>query len=147
MDQMLLSFDTNKTNSLCQGNMKEKLPVRPLDILIILLALSLTGFSFFSTYIRKQNTSQVLIQGTDRKWIFPLDAEETVIVPGPLGNTVVRIHDGQVWVESSPCANQVCVAAGHIKEQGLWAACLPNNVIIMIEGSDETGTQIDGYAW
>ena len=126
--------------------MKDRLPVKSLDIVIIAAAICLTGFSFFNSYIKPQNTSQVVIRGAENTWIFPLDAEETVIVPGPLGNTVICIHDREAWVESSPCANQVCVSAGHINRQGVWTACLPNNVFLMIEGSDEQNL-VDYTAW
>jgi hypothetical protein len=120
-------------------------PVKPWDIVIILLALSLTGFSFFSTYLKPRNILQVLIQGQNQKWIFPMGAEETVNVQGPLGSTVVRIHENQAWVESSPCKNKICVSAGHLRSNGEFAACLPNKVLIMIEGNDAP-EGIDGYA-
>jgi hypothetical protein len=123
---------------------KGKIPVKPWDVVIILLALCLTGFSFFSTYFKPRNSLHVLIEGQNQKWIFPLDAEETVNAQGPLGTTVVRIHENQVWVESSPCDNKICVAAGHLRNNGEFAACLPNNVLIMIEGNDVT-EKIDGY--
>ena len=124
-----------------------KLPLKIPDIVIILLALGLTGFSAFAAYVSPQSTTQVLIQGKDQSWVFPLDAEETVIVGGPLGNTVVRIHDKQAWVESSPCINQTCVASGHLRQQRAWAACLPNNVFLMIEGNNEPGNTPDTIAW
>ncbi|MCL2479305.1 MAG: NusG domain II-containing protein [Treponema sp.] len=126
--------------------MKQTFPVRILDVIIIFLAIFLTGFSVFSAYIKPEKTSQVLIRGTNGEWIYPLDSEETVTVPGPIGDTVIRIQDGQAWVESSPCANQTCVRAGHLSKQGLWTACLPNNVFLMIEGSDGSN-DVDGSAW
>ncbi|MDR0444039.1 MAG: NusG domain II-containing protein [Treponema sp.] len=121
--------------------MRIKIP----DILIILLAASLTGFSAFAAYA-KPKAVRVLIRGQEREWTFPLDAEETVTVQGPLGNTVVRIHDSRAWVESSPCENQTCVASGHVRRQGAWAACLPNNVLLLIEGSNDE-PEIDSIAW
>ena len=121
-----------------------KIPVKLWDMVIIFLALCLTGFSFFSTYIKPQNGLQVLIEGQNQKWIFPLEAEETVNVQGPLGTTVVRIHENRTWVESSPCDNKICVSAGHLRSNGEFAACLPNNVLIMIEG-DDVSERIDGY--
>ena len=126
--------------------MKGKLPVKLPDIVIILLALALTGFSAFSVYVKPRDTSHVMIQGMSQTWVFPLSAEETVSVPGPLGTTVVRIHENRAWVESSPCENQTCVGMGHIWLQGAWVACLPNNVFLMIEGSDEQGN-LDSIAW
>ena len=120
-----------------------KVPVKIPDVLIILLALGVTGFSAFAAYIQPGNTSQVLIQGQEGQWIFPLNAEETLSVRGPLGNTVVRIHGNEVWVESSPCNNQICVASGHVASRGAWVACLPNNVMFVIEGNDGPEDQPD----
>jgi hypothetical protein len=122
-----------------------KIPVKPWDVVIIFLAICLTGFSVFSTYIKTQNNSQVLIEGKNQRWIFPLDAEETINVQGPLGITVVRIHENQTWVESSPCDNKICIGAGHLRNNGEFSACLPNNVLIVIEGNDISG-EIDAYS-
>ena len=141
--------------------MKGKLPVKipgtptetrqcrgsPLDLVIILLALGLIGFSAFEAYLKPQNAEQVLIQGAYETWVFPLDAEETVQVRGPLGLTVVKIHENQAWVESSPCSNQTCVASGHVRYRGAWVACLPNSVFLLIEGSDEQGNTPDSITW
>jgi hypothetical protein len=131
--------------------MKGKQPLKIPDIVIILLGAGLTGFSAFAVYISPELSARVLIQGQDQSWIFPLDAEETVVVRGPLGNTVVKIHDNQTWVESSPCNNQTCVASGHIRQPGAWAACLPNNVFLMVEGNiernDEPEKIPDSVAW
>jgi len=125
---------------------ERKIPVKPWDIVIFFLALVLIGFSFFSIYKKQQNISHVLLEGKNQRWIFPLNAEETVNVPGPLGTTVIRIHKNQTWVESSPCDNKICIGAGHLRNNGAFAACLPNNVLLMIEGNDDTG-EVDGYAW
>jgi hypothetical protein len=127
--------------------MKYNLPVKPLDIVVILLAVGLTGFSAFRVYVRPHNTTQVLIEGPSRRWVFPLDAEETIKVQGLLGETVVRIHGGEAWVESSPCDNKTCVAAGHVHERGDWVACLPNNVFLILEGNDGPGNTPDRTAW
>jgi len=114
------------------------------DIVIIILALALTSFSAYSIYLKPRNVTRVLIEGHGRKWVFPLDAEETVAVPGPLGNTIVRIHGSRAWVESSPCDNQICVTAGYLQRRGEFAACLPNIVLVMIEGHDG---KPDGVSW
>ena len=129
-------------------SMKGKLPVKILDFVIILLALGLTGASAFAVYVKQpQNDTQVLIQGPSQAWVFPLDAEETVNVPGALGTTVVRIHENQAWVESSPCNNQICVAMGRVGYMGGFVACLPNNVILVIEGNHGQENIPDSIAW
>ncbi|MDR0759008.1 MAG: NusG domain II-containing protein [Treponema sp.] len=127
--------------------MKRKVPLKALDIVVILLALGLTGFSAFTVYGKPRDTTRVVINGSGREWVFPLDADETVAVPGPLGNTIVRIQDNQAWVESSPCTNQVCVAAGHVHQRGEWVACLPNNVFLMVEGQEVRRHVPDSTSW
>ena len=128
--------------------MKGKLPIKLFDFVVIALSLGLTAFSAYSVYLRPQNTTRVTIEGSNgqQRWIYPLDAEVTLPVPGPLGNTVVRIHNNQAWVESSPCDNKICVAAGYLRRNLDFAACLPNNVFVMIEGQDDA-RRLDGAAW
>jgi len=115
------------------------------DIFIILLAAGLTLFSAYGAYVKPQGKAQVLIRGQGSEWAFPAGAEETIVVPGPLGDTVVRIHENRAWVESSPCENQTCVASGSVARHGEWAACLPNNVLLLIRGTE--GEDVDTIAW
>jgi hypothetical protein len=116
------------------------------DILIILIAAGLTFFSAFTVYIKPQAFSRVLIQGQDHEWTFPMNINEKIVVPGPLGNTIIQIHENRAWVESSPCENQTCVTSGYVRRQGSWAACLPNNVLLIIEGSNEPNS-VDSVTW
>jgi hypothetical protein len=129
--------------------MNAKLTVKIMDIVIILLALGLTVFHGFAVHLRLGSTTQVLIQGPNQTWVFPLDAEETIRVKGILEDyTVVRISGGEAWAESSPCDNQLCVGMGRIRASSWrsWVACLPNNVMFMLEGNNDNG-QIDATAW
>ena len=87
----------------------------------------------------------MLIRAYGEEWIFQTDTDETVRIKGVLGETVLRIHGSQAWVESSPCENQTCVAAGFISRQGQWTACLPNNVLLMIIGNKDD--DVDAVVW
>ena len=129
--------------------MEKKTPVKIFDIVIILLAVGLTVFSTIAVYITPAKTVQISIEGPNQqKWIYPLDAEETVRVKGILGeDTVIRIHNNEAWVESSPCGNQTCVGMGRVNSRGSWVACLPNNVYFVIEGSNDDGDQLDATVW
>jgi len=120
--------------------------IRALDIVIFLLALLLIGFISLQTYARGRGTPEITIsgaargagqgaaQGAEQQWIYPLDTELTLRVPGPLGETVVVIEDGAVRVISSPCPEKICVKTGRISKPGQWIACLPNRVFISIQG-------------
>ena len=117
-----------------------------MDIIIILSAAAVAFISLYSAYIQPRGQTQVMIQiRNDEKWFFPIDARETVAVKGPIGETIVRIEGNRAWIESSPCDNQTCVAAGFISRQGQWAACLPNNVLLMLFGAKDGN--VDSIVW
>jgi hypothetical protein len=120
--------------------------IRALDISIFLLALIIIGLISLQTYVRGGGTPEITIEaagvpaagrsasGHERQWIFPLDAQTTLRVPGPLGDTVVVIENGSVRVVSSPCPEKICIKTGRISKPGQWIACLPNKVFISIRG-------------
>jgi len=123
--------------------MKKRIKI--LDIVIIFIAISLTVSSAYAAYIKPDSSVRVLIRGQDKEWSFPLEAKETVSVNGPLGDTIVKINEGKAWIESSPCNNQTCIGMGHLNQQGQWAFCLPNKVMLIIEGTDDEN--IDSITW
>ena len=111
--------------------------LKPFDFFAVALSLAVTAASAVYVYGGGTGDAKVIVEGGGKTWVFPLDAEETLSVRGEIGNTVVHIHDGKVAVESSPCENQTCVAAGAIDSNGQWVACLPNAVFVRVEGSSQ----------
>jgi len=126
--------------------MKIKTYLKPLDILVLALAAVLTAAVAGMAYSGEDSSLRVVIRGPDKTWVYPLDAEVQVVVPGVIGETTVRIHDGQAAIVSSPCSGQTCVAAGALHKNGQWAACLPNRVFVLVEGA-EGGESIDAAVW
>ena len=49
---------------------------------------------------------------------------------------VVRVEHGRVCMESASCPDQVCVNQGYISNSALPIVCLPNKVIVTIEGGE-----------
>ena len=120
--------------------------VKALDIVVIALSIVLTLTIASLVYSGERSSSHVIIRGPDKTWIFPLDTETQVDVPGLMGETRVRIHNGEASIVSSPCGGQTCVAAGALHKNGQWAACLPNQVMLLIEGADG-GDATDALSW
>ena len=118
-------------------------PMKPLDIPVITLAVILTFF--IGSSARQTSASRVVVKGQDKTWIFPLEAEELVTVTGSIGETVVEVHNGKTAIISSPCSGQTCVAAGKLHKNGQWTACLPNRVFILIEGTK--GRDVDAASY
>jgi hypothetical protein len=119
--------------------------VKLLDIVIIILAAGVCFLSAYGAYMKPSSSSRVLIQSKDSEWYFPADASETLVVSGPLGDTVIKIEEGRAWVEDSPCENKTCIASGFVARQGQWAACLPNKVLLFMEGKGSD--DVDTLAW
>jgi hypothetical protein len=138
--------------------------LKPWDYGAAAAALIITVLSALFVYAGTGVEETVIIKGSGGSWVFPLGAEETLAVPGPLGDTVVELRDGEVRVLSSPCANQTCVTAGRIHSRGQWVACLPNRVLLRVEGGAKpaggvprqtdsgpgdpgAGDELDGAVW
>ena len=55
---------------------------------------------------------------------------------------VIKAQDGQIWFVSSSCANQTCVNTGRLTRAGDIAVCLPNRVIVKIEGTNTSDVDV-----
>ncbi|MEI6876114.1 MAG: NusG domain II-containing protein [Spirochaetota bacterium] len=117
--------------------------LKPLDFLIIAVALVATVFVSVAVLGGRDGGISVRISGPDGEWDYPLARDREVKVSGPLGTTLVSIREGRVLVEASPCRNQTCVFAGSIDRGGQWLACLPNRVFVRLEGGAR-GEALDG---
>jgi hypothetical protein len=116
------------------------------DGIILLFALAVLVFSARAIYAGSGRQTEVIIEGSGGRWIFPLDAEELVSVAGPLGDTTVELRGGRARVLSSPCTNRLCMAAGAIGAHGQWIACLPNKVLVRVD-SGGGGEESDATTW
>jgi len=56
---------------------------------------------------------------------------------GPLGITVLELKEGEVRVKSSPCPDKQCVRMGKLGPLNPAIACVPNKIIIRLEGKEE----------
>ncbi len=109
--------------------------LKPLDYLSILFACFLIVISSIYVYGSGEGRLYVHIKSSSREWLLPLDGVTKVIkVRGPLGITEVEIDKKSARIIESPCKNKICIRSGAISKPGQWIACLPNRVIVSIEG-------------
>ncbi|HUX90299.1 MAG TPA: NusG domain II-containing protein [Gallionellaceae bacterium] len=66
---------------------------------------------------------------------LPLARDFKLEVPGPLGNSIIAIHNHQARISSDPSPRQYCVRQGWLKQAGEVAICLPNQVSLELTGS------------
>jgi len=122
------------------------MPLKPFDIGIVICSLAAVAAAFFLSYSSAGGSSFVNVRGENGQWVFPADTVESIVVSGPLGDTVVELDGDGARITSSPCMNQTCVSAGRIHESGQWAACLPNRVMMYID-EGEPDNNVDASAW
>ncbi len=122
-----------------------RLRPRGFDVAAILLSLLAVGVSSVVAYSRASGDSQVIIEASGSRWIYPLGQDREVRVGGPLGDELVAIRDGHVSVGISPCPRKICILQGEISRPGQWIACLPNRIFIRIEGKGAGGADDVSY--
>jgi len=111
--------------------------LRPLDAIIIAAGAALVAASAAWAYAPGSGKPVAVIDGPGGRWVYPLDQGRVLSVSGPLGDTVIEIEGGKARIASSPCPDETCVAAGSLSRPGQWSACLPNRVMLRIEGGAE----------
>jgi hypothetical protein len=128
------------------GQPRARHRLKSFDIVITLVAILAVGLSAAWAYAPGAGEARVVVQGRDGEWIYPLSGDREIDVAGPLGLTRVEIRGKSARIEDSPCPNQTCVASGAIETSGQWIACLPNEVLVRIEGgSADAGVDASTY--
>ena len=118
--------------------------IKLVDILLILLFLATIIYFSINIFIGNNGkTKQLVIESGDNLWYYQLDKNKEVKIKGILGESTIKIEDGFVFFEDSPCPNKLCVLSNSICKNGDWIACLPNGVFVRIEGEDENSSEID----
>ena len=116
-----------------------------LDIALIALVLAGSALLSWRVYTGDGTPPVLHITGATGEWYYPLDAERRVTVRGPAGETVVLISHGQARVIESDCPEKLCVRSPAISRGGEWIACLPNRVMLTVEGSGGGAYDAESY--
>lgn len=114
-----------------------------LDRLIVLGLLGAAILSFQLTTPGEAGERVVVEQRGKVVFTAPLNSDRRLALPGPLGETVLVIHDGRVCVESSPCPRKICMGMGEISRSGELLACVPNELLIRVEGGRQKERDYD----
>jgi len=64
--------------------------------------------------------------------VLPLSQDTTLDVSSDLGENLVAVHDGAVYIASSDCRNQTCVGMGTASKAGDTIICLPHHLVIQV---------------
>jgi hypothetical protein len=108
-------------------------------ILIVFCVLFNAGlFCYFGSGMGQG--SWVVIE-VDQKRVarYSLSKDRVTHVEGRLGITKIEIRDGKARILRSPCKLKVCIKSGYIQYADRISVCLPNRVVVRVEGNAERG--------
>lgn len=115
----------------------------PLDRLVVLLLLLAAGASFAFFGQRPKGRQVIVEQGGRVVFTAPLRTDRTVALAGPHGETVVAIRHGHACIAAASCPNKVCMGMGEVSRQGELIACVPNGLLLRVEG--DSGDEVRDY--
>jgi hypothetical protein len=114
------------------------------DIIIILGALFLAALLWFLLRQDLAPTCRVSYNGEVVKTMpLNIDAEFTVAQAPDMR---FEIKDGKAAVTHSGCPDKTCVRTGFISRPGQAAVCLPNKIVLSIEGGSQGSNAPDMIA-
>lgn len=116
----------------------------PLDRLVVILLLLGVGASFYVVGQRPKGQQLVVEQNGRVVFAAPLRSDRKVALTGPRGDTIVAIRNGRARIVEASCPDKVCMGMGEISRQGEVVACVPNFLLLHIEGApDDQGKDYD----
>ena len=105
-------------------------------IILLIIALSIILSLWFKPTTQTGNRVIITLDNIP-VYTLPLDNDRILRFEGTQGEMTVYIHDRKVWIGSSNCPHKICMKTGKIEEGGQMIVCLPNRVVISIEGGDD----------
>jgi hypothetical protein len=109
------------------------------DKVLILVLIAVIAFGFLFLRSRAQEEVLRVIIEAEGKVVKDialnkLNPGTDFSVEGPLGYSILEVGQDRVRLRESPCPDHICLHMGWISQAGEIIVCLPNKVIIRIEG-------------
>lgn len=111
-----------------------KLFLKPADILFGAISVVLITVSFLMLSDIGGSEARAVIKVKDSEYVYPLDQNRDIVLEGVLGEAHLTVKDNHIQFVNSPCRDKICIHMGEAAVQGDYLACLPNRVIVTVEG-------------
>ena len=120
--------------------------VKILDLPVLILSVAALVASVLFIKRGSGDERQLVVRTQEGEFVYPLSKDAVYQIEGVIGISEIEVSGGTARFRDSPCPGKTCVMSGELSEPGAWAACLPNQVFIRIEGKEADGTQLDAIA-
>jgi len=115
----------------------------PADCLVVVLLLfaAVAGIGLVAAQPPGQRV--VASDGEHVLFVAPLDQHREVALDGPLGTTRLVIDQEGARIVASPCALKVCMGMGPARRPGDLLVCLPNRILVQVDGEVKDAAPYD----
>jgi len=109
------------------------------DALWVVLALLFIGWSYYFYWSAKAtqhqgHTADIIVNHKTITQIS-LHHNKTYKVKGPLGTSIIEVNSNRIRFKQSPCNKKYCVLSGWHQLSGDIAACVPNHIVVRVNGT------------
>ena len=73
---------------------------------------------------------------------YSLNRDGTFLLNG--GTNTLVIENGEAWISEANCPDKLCMGFGKISRNGEIIVCLPNRLIVAVEGGEDA--EVDAVA-
>ena len=109
------------------------------DLILIGTLFGVIAVLFLAMFFIKKNTvngeAVVLIEGEEYAR-YALSENQTIAIPGLLGENVLTIEDGSAYMSSAVCPDKVCMGFGKIHYNTEMIVCRPGSIVVIVENGD-----------
>lgn len=114
------------------------------DIILIAVCLFAALASLLTLrFCSAQGAVAVVKADGERIGEYPLSKDITVPIVSENGTNTLVIKDGKAYVTDASCPDGLCEKMHSVSRNGESIVCLPNKVVITVEGGEE-GVDLEG---
>lgn len=106
-------------------------------ILVIMISCVLFYVPLWFAYDAQGNSDVVVSVREEEVLRVPLQEDGVYAVDGKLGEVEIEVKDGKVRVEKEYSPYHYCSIQGYVSDPATPIICLPNEVVVQIEGGGE----------
>ena len=112
-------------------------------VAVLLVAALALFFGLRSRQARDTGTGAQAVVTVEGREVgrYPLSKNGTFPLNG--GTNILVVENGEAWVSEANCPDKVCMGMGKISRNGEFIACLPNRLLVVVEGAAED-SPVDG---
>lgn len=111
-------------------------------IIICFIGLIVLGLSVYAWRLGLNDQNKRLIISQHDAVIYEIklsdDYSDILIIEDGDHYNEVHIDQGEIWIETANCPNQVCVKSPSISKNGQSIICIPHELVLKLQGDNES---------